>query len=802
MFRNFYFTTIRNLSKHKSYFLINVSGLAIGIASFTFISLYIINELSYDRFHSKHERIYRIGNESIINGQTHEEANTAAPMARAMVDNYPEVISATRLLESGQLLIGRGEKKISEDRILFADSALFNVFDFNLIKGNPKTALVDPRSMVLSESYAKKYFGNEDPLGQLLTVEEDTIFYKVTGVVEDVPPNSHIQFDMLGSLTSKDHATTTRWIGRSLHVYAVLSERADPVALELKTKDLFYRHMAPEIEYYTGLKIEDWESAGNSVGFKLTPIKDIHLYSLSTGELEPTGSITYIYMYGLIGIIILFIAIFNFVNLATAHSATRAKEVGVRKVIGSTKRNLIYQFILESIIISFIATILSVMLILTFTPAFTDLIGKELAFSLISNNIIWLSMIGLAIFVGILAGCYPSFVLSRFQPVQVLKGNYTTSGKSGWLRNMLVTVQFAASIVIIVGTLVVYSQIEFMLAKNLGFEKDQIMVLKRPDWLNKNLNVFKRELLANSNVKAVANSETLPGKSFAIRSYRPKDEPATFLFFNNQVSYEYLDLMGFELLEGRFFSKDFQSDSNAVVLNESAVNEFGYDDPIGKQLTSAFKSGKLTIIGVVKDYNTESLHKEVGPVSLELAPDNMDGYFTVKMSNTKNIMETVAQIQNSWDNLTNGKPFQYFFFDDEYENLYRAETSTGQVLMLFATLSILIACMGLIGLITFSTSIRRKEIGIRKVLGASTSTLIQLLSSQVIRLILIATLISWPLAYLATDYWLQSFADRITISPWIYVGSTIAVLLVVGIAIGYQTVKASLSDPVDSLRQD
>ena len=422
---------------------------------------------------------------------------------------------------------------------------LFSVFDFNLTKGNPKTVLAHPRSMVLSESYARKYFGDEDPIGHQISVEEDSVFYKITGVVEDAPANSHIQFNMIGSLNSKEVASTTRWVGSNLHTYVVLDKGTDVSELQVKMKDLFYAHMAHEIEYYTGLTIKEWENANNSVGFALTPIADIHLRSVATEELGPTGNISYIYLYGLIGLTILLIAIFNFVNLATAHSATRAKEVGVRKVIGSTKRNLMYQFVLESILISSVATLFGAILIAAFTPSFISLVGKNLAFGITSSPEVWLGLSGLAIVIGLLAGCYPSFVLSSFQPAQVLKGNFNIGGRAGWLRNLLVMMQFAASIVIIVGTLVVYKQIDFMLDKNLGFDKEQVIVLKRPDWLGKNLDSFKNELLKHPNFQVVANSETLPGKTYQIRSYRRKDDAETFLFQNNQVTYEYKDLMGF-----------------------------------------------------------------------------------------------------------------------------------------------------------------------------------------------------------------------------------------------------------------
>ncbi|MEQ9424871.1 MAG: ABC transporter permease [Cyclobacteriaceae bacterium] len=802
MFRNYYVTAVRNLLKHKGYFAINISGLAIGIASFTFIASYIINELSFDNFHSKHSNIYRIRNEAVIRGQANNEATTSAPLAKLLVERYPEVLKATRIKRMGSKLVGVGEKKISEEGILYADDQLFEVFDFKLLKGNPATALRDPRSIILTESYAEKYFGYNDPMGELVTIEEDTIFYKVTGIIEDAPANSHIQFDMLASLSSTPYESSTRWVGTSLHTYAVLVDGASAYELMEKSHELFYEFMAKEIEYYTGLAIAEWEGAGNSVRFRFEPLTDIHLKSTANDQLEAGGNITYIYIYGLIGLVILSIAIFNFVNLATAHSATRAKEVGVRKVIGSTKRGLIYQFIFESVLVSVIAAILSAIAMVMLTPSFHELVGRELAVDLTSTHVGPLALIILALAVGIIAGCYPAFILSAFKPADVLKGKLKTGFRSGWFRNLLVTLQFTASIVIIIGTVVIYNQIDFMLSKNLGFDKDQTLVIKRPDWLNNSLEVFKEDLRQNPNVSVVSNSETIPGKGYEIRSYRKKDDPTTFLFQNNQVSYDHLELMGLELVSGRFFSKEYGLDSNAVVLNQSAVKTLGYQDPIGKTLSSAFKKDRpLTIIGVVKDYNVESLHKTVTPLSLELDP-TAKGYVTVKLSNSKNIRETVQFVEETWQKHAKDKPFQYFFFDEDYQKLYKSETNTGQVLLVFATLSVFIACLGLIGLISYTAAIRKKEIGIRKVLGASVGSMVRLLSSEVVRLIVIATLISWPLAYFATEFWLQDFANRIVVSPWIYSFSTLALVAVVALAISFQTLKASMGNPVDSLRQE
>ncbi len=807
LLKNYYFVAIRNLLRHSSYFTINIAGLAVGIASFAFIALYVINETNYDLFHSKYEQIYRVSSESKTKGHSaaKDRAVTNAPLAKTMVELYPEVINACRITKSRPLLIGRGDLKIMEDEVYYADSAFFSLFDFELIKGDRETALDYPKSILLSESYAKKYFGHSDPIGESLTIDEDTTFYTVRGVFADFPANSHLQFDLLASMISIPRLNNSKWIGTNVHTYALLDNRADPDALEEKMHEIVSDYIGKEIEFYTGTSYEEWVAQGNHAGHYLRPLKDIHLRSTSSEEFEPTGKVSYMYIYGLIGMVILMIAIFNFVNLATTHSASRAKEVGVRKVIGSSKGNLISQFLLDSMLVALVAGVFALLLVYILTPFFYELIGKELAYGLNTHVMIWVGMIVVALIVGLLAGIYPAFVLSAFKPINVLKGQVSLGAKSGWLRNFLVTLQFSASIIIVIGTLVIYNQIDFMLSQNLGFDREQVLVIERPDGLGKNLETFKEELRRNPNVKAVANAISIPGKEYIIRAYRKDDDPhdETFVFKNNQVSHDHLELMGLDLVAGRFFSKKFASDSDAVVINESAAKAFGYEDPIGKTLNSVWKKGRpLPIIGIIKDYNIKSLHEDVEPITLELDPSNTNGYLNIKLITTQDVRQTLASIEETWYEHSQGMPFQYFFFDEEYQNLYKSEVTAGRILIVFSGLSIFIACLGLIGLVAFTATIRRKEIGIRKVLGASATTLIRLLSSEIARLILIATLISWPLAYFAIDYWLQNFSARISVSAWIYLGSTLVLILIVGGAISFQTIRAAFGNPVECLREE
>ncbi|MDW3191491.1 MAG: ABC transporter permease [Cytophagales bacterium] len=802
MLINFYLTALRSLRKHRSYFLINLSGLTIGITSFIFIALYIVNELSYDRFHANHKQIFRVENHAVIRGEANLSATTAGPMADMLLNDYSEVEQATRMVKVASMLVGDGDRTIVEEDVLFADSSFFKVLNFELLQGNPNDALKNPRSLVLTASYAKKYFNNENPIGRTLTINEGSEFYTVRGVVADPPPNSHIQFNMMGSILSNKAWNQNRWVSAAQYCYIRLAPNSSVPDFESRIRTIFYDHMAKEIEYFTGLDIEDWEEAGNRVDFKLNPIADIHLKSHSDRELETGGNITYIYIYGLIAMMSLAIAIFNFINLATAHAANRGKEVGVRKVMGSSRRMIVYQFIFEAVMLSVFATVLAVGLVQSFKGLFFDLIGKPLTYDLFSHFSVGLILLGMALLIGLLSGLYPAFALSRFTPMNAIKGA-DKAGKKQGIRSLLVVFQFVCSIVIIIGASVVYGQLNFMLSKDLGFDQHQVMVIKKPSWLGDDYQNFKQTLLAHPNVQQVSRSQTVPGKSYDIRSYRRKGDNETFLFLNNQIQYDHQEVFGFELVQGRFFSKDFPSDSNAVVINETAASKFGFEDPIGQQLTSAFKKDRpLTIIGVMKNYHVQSLHQQMAPMSLELSELADSQYINVKLSHVTDLEETLGFIDQSWGEFAREKPLQYFFMNEDFRNLYQAESSTGRILLVFAGLTVFIACMGLIGLMTYITSARQKEIGIRKVLGAGIARLLGLLSVGVIRLVVIATLIAWPLAWWASTSWLEAFADRISPNLFSYVGATGTVLAFVSGAIIWQILRAARSNPVDSLRDE
>jgi putative ABC transport system permease protein len=587
MLKNFFINAARNMRKQRGYILLNVFGLTIGLTSFLFITLYVIHELSYDRFHKNYENIYSLKVVGRMAGGVLDQAVTAAPMAKAMVSDYPEVLAAARVTRMGAWLISYGESKFNEDGVLFADSSFFRVLDFKLLRGDPKTALERPKSLVLTEKFAKKYFGNNDPLGQKLSVEADTILYTVTGVVQNVPDNSHIKFDILASLsTYPGQANSLQWVNHNFYTYIIVKDGTDRQVLQDKFQGMVTKYVGPQIQRILGYSIDDFRKAGNDFRYVVEPLKDLHLKGATQYTLEPNGSLTTVYIFAVIAILILIIAIINYVNLATAKSAGRAREVGVRKVAGASKMGLISQFIGESILIVTLATISSVLLIYAFTPSFNHLIGKELSVSLLDSFAGFFCLIALIIFVGFSAGFYPSFVIASFNPAEVLKGTLSPGSMSKKLRGLLVIFQFTVSIVIIIGSIIVYSQLNFMTKKDLGFKKENLIIIRRPDAFFRQLEPFRDQLLKLPGVDKVGFSRNVPGRNFNNNAFLNDEDPEkkTYLLQQAQVSLDFPQTLGVNLVEGRFFSREFTTDSTAVLLNEAAVKSLGLKNPVGKYI--------------------------------------------------------------------------------------------------------------------------------------------------------------------------------------------------------------------------
>jgi len=806
MLKIFFINAFRNMRKQVGYVLINLIGLSVGLTSFLFIGIYVINELSYDRFHRNYENIGRLKVAGRMSGGVLDQAVTAAPMMQAMLSDYPEVIQATRIRQMGDWLIRFGDKKFNEDGVLFVDSTFFKVFDFRLIKGDPQTALVRPRSMILTEEFARKYFGDQDPMGQKLIVESDTVLYSVTGIVQNVPENSHFKFDMLASMsTYPEQANSQFWVSHNFYTYITVKDGTNLADLQEKFQGMVTKYVGPQIQQVLGYSIDDFRKAGNEFRYVIEPIKEIHLKGAIQYNLEPPGSLTTVYIFAVIAILILAIAVINYINLATAKSAARAREVGVRKVSGATKSGLMFQFLGESLVIVTAAAILGLLMVFALLPAFCQITGKELSLSVLSSAPGILSIFAIIVLVGIASGFYPAFVLASFNPVEVLKGTMSPGSMSKKLRSIMVVFQFTVSVVIIIGSIIVYSQLNFMTKKDLGFEKENLLVIKRVDTFWRQMESFRTRLLELPGVEKAGFSRNLPSTGFSNNAFFNDNDPEKKTYLINQgfVSLDFPEALGVQIVEGRFFSREYGTDSSAVLINESAVKSLGLKDPVGKyikQPAGPDQWQRLKIVGVMKDFNIESVHKAVTPVCFTVnGGGGGDQFVTVRLSGD-DIPGTIRAIEKLWLEFTTNMPFQYDFFSDRWNNLYSSEMKTGKIFLIFSFLAILLACLGLIGLITYLTNKRTKEIGIRKSYGASSQVVLGILSKEVFYLIAVSSVIAYPLAFFGSRYWLEAFAEKVSVSPLIYFTATIMTLIIGWISTSYQTFKAANYNPANALR--
>ncbi|MFO7827080.1 MAG: ABC transporter permease [Bacteroidales bacterium] len=805
MIKNFFLTAFRNLTKNWAYSLINILGLTIGLAAVIYIFLFVNFELSYDKMHDHSDRIYRVGVKGMLMNSEINQAITAAPMAEAMRNDYPEMVSACRLTTAGDWLMAYEDKKFNERNFLFADSTFFDVFSFKLIKGDPKTVLNEPRSIVVTESAAKKYFGNEGPIGKTIKVENDTVLYQVTGLMQDVPQNAHFTFDMLGSMTTLRRSESTFWVGHNYYTYILLSEGTDPNAFEDKMQNMVEKYVGPQLEQILGVNMQEFEESGNSFGYFIQPLTDIHLRSDLQYEIEANGNILYVYIFISVAIFILIIASINFTNLATARASNRAKEVGVRKVLGAQKKQLVAQFLTESFLITLISLALAIVALQIAMPYLNNITQIALDIDYFGAWYTLPALFLLIVMVSFMAGSYPAFFLASFRPVAVLKGKLKLGAKSGMLRSSLVIVQFVVSIFILLSTYTVSDQLDYMLNKDMGFEKDHILMIRRSDGLRNQMEAFKSEVKNLPGVVDITNASNYPGINFSNNAFFKEGEPAnTYLINQGRVSFDYEKTFGFEMLKGRFFSKDFPTDSNAIVINESAVKSLGFDDPIGKNVLLPAGENEfqpLKIIGVVKDFHFKSLHTTIEPAAFTLLPGNWEGVVCVKLR-PENTSTTVTAIQNIWESFTSQYPFEYFFFEDHIEGLYKAEKRTNNIFVIFSMLSVVIAFFGLLGLISFITEQRKKEIGIRKTFGSTSLNIVIIICKDILKLIIIATVISWPIAYWVMNNWLQDFSYRVDINYVMFIVIPVLTILVSLLVVIYQALKAAFKNPAETLRYE
>jgi len=697
----------------------------------------------------------------------------------------------------------------TDDDFIFADSTFFDVFSFKLLKGDPRTCLTEPRSIVLTEEYANKYFGEEDPIGLTLKIEQDTNLSVITGVMEDFPQNSHFHCKMLGSLTTIGDSRSTNWLNHNYYTYVVLREGTDPMEFESNLREMLIKYVGPMLEQFLGVDVQQFEEAGNSYGYKVQKMTDIHLHSDLQYELEPNGNSLYVYVFLVAAILMLAMAGVNFMNLATARSTTRAREVGLRKVVGSKRRQLVIQFLTESVLLSFLALIAAVALVYLFLPAYNNMIQLRLQFDIFEQSWIIPLLILFAISVGIAAGTYPALILASFKPAVVFSSEKFSSGRS-LLRRILIVLQFTVTIVILIGTIVVNRQLHYMQKKDPGFTKDKLLLIHRSDVLEGGIDAFKEQVVQHSNVIAAANANSIPSGSYSDNAtwLEGWDRTEIFTLATSRVSYDFDKAMGIEMANGRFFSREMPSDSFAVVINQAAVKALGLEDPLTKRFVQPADEGEedsfIPIIGVVKDYHFASMQAEIAPMAMYFMPGNYEGYITIRLGDGDKA-ETIAFLEQTWNEFRQDAPFEYSWMDEEFDKLFATERRTSLILLAFSFLAIFIICLGLLGLISYTTNQRTREIGIRKIMGASVQIVMRLLSREVVNLLIISGLISIP-AFFGARVWLQKFAYHINFQMGVFflvlfLVSAIVLLLAM-LTVSYHSYKAATANPADSIRSE
>ncbi|GAB2586762.1 ABC transporter permease [Spirosoma areae] len=797
MLTNYLKIAWRNLRKDKFYSLINILGLTIGVTCGLLLLLYVTDELSYDRYHANANQIYRIVSHITEPDKVNRWSSTQPPLVKTLKQDYPFVKNYVRFFPYGRVLFRQGEKRFYEDDVYAADSTVFDVFSYKFIEGDPKTALAQPGNVVLTQKSAQKFFGSRSALGQSLQTN-DTTFYKVTGVLEDVPKNSHFTFNALISRSQNERQQETNWGGFYIYSYLVLPENFNTKILESKFPQVYDKYIGP---IFKRMNIR--------VTYELQPLTRIHLYSNLEGE--SNGNIGYVYTFSAVAFFMLLLASINYMNLATARSAKRAKEVGLRKVMGSLRSRLMAQFLTESVLMTVLALAASLILVVALLPFFNSVSGKEIQFRELLRPQFLLIGLAIVVFTGFISGSYPAFYLSSFEPAAVLKGSFNAKGGS-FFRKTLVVAQFAISLVMLICTWIVYKQLNFMRNHDLGYDREQVLTIDYQDRQPRSqFNALRNNLLANPNIRAVASASSptsnIGGRLiFGVESNTGLKEMG---FKPMQIDYDYLKTMGMNVMAGRDFSEKIPADTlNAVIINQAAVERMDWKEPLGKKvilggLPQASDKGPppptAQVVGVIKDFHQQSLYNPIEPMIMLCRRAN--GVIHIKIQ-AKDVDKTVAFIGQKWREIYPDRLFEYRFLDQDFESAYRADELRGRIFTAFSGLTILIACLGLFGLATFTTEQRVKEIGVRKVMGASVSSVVLLLSKDFTKLVLFSFPIAIPIAWYSMYKWLQNFPYKTDIGIWVFVLACLLTLFICWATVIYQSVKAALVNPVKSLRSE
>ena len=801
MIRNFVKIAVRNLRKNKAFSFINIFGLAIGLTSFMLIASFVYNELNYDQYPAAAKNIYRVKLSAIGNGDVAVYPNVDIGVGPGLKKAFPEVISFTRLSPSGPTFIQYQEKQFKEERLAYADSNFLQVFSIPLLEGDFSNALTDPNSIVVSKSFANKYFGKGQALGKSLLVGKNV--FKITGVFDKIPENSHFHFDAFLSL-STFHVSHLTWSNIGYFTYLQLNDHADPKKLEAKFPQLVAKYVVPEIQHDMGVSLVEAQKSVGSFLFSLEPLRDIHLHSNTKYELELNGDIHYVYIFAALAVFILLLACINFTNLSTASAAKRSREVGIRKVMGSLKKQLIFQFLTESVLLTFLATICAYILIFLLLPYFNHVSGKNISFSFFVGFKTVSVILLLCILVGVVAGIYPSFFLSSFNTIKVLKGSSSTGSGKNVLRNGLVIFQFFVSITLIIATIIVFQQLHYMQNKKLGYDKEQVMYLPDAYLLGRLQDAFKDDLMRDTRVISASIARSVPGSAnMDGTEIFPKNENGNGAEIHTNIyhiDYDFLRTLGIPVAQGRNLSKDFPTDSSAILINEAAVRQLGWSglNPLGRSIVRSGQK-EYKVVGVVNDFHYASLKQKIAPLMMMLGNNYGGLIIKLRAGDTKLYID---DLKKKWTSFHPEGAFNYQFLDENFASLYAAEQRTGQIFSSFTIIAILIASLGLFGLAAFVTEQRTKEIGIRKVLGASISQLLVLVTKDFLYLVGAAFVLSIPFTWWAMNNWLQEFAYRININVWVFPLSGLAAVFIALLTISFRAIKASVANPVASLKTE
>jgi len=764
------------------------------------ILLWVQNELSYDRFHKNVDRTYRIVTDERIGGVSSQYPAVPLNINEALENDFPEIDKFVRLFKNWRgITVEYNNQKFLAEYHFDVDPTFFEIFTIPLIQGDPKTALSQQNTCVLSKSAADKYFGDQSPIGKTLNIE-GALDWTVVAVAEDLPQNSHFHFDIISPIRPPRRPPS--WLFALCHTYILLKDNITPEQIEAKFPSMVAKYFAPEMKEKWNTSLAEFTASGGYIKHILQPLKGIHLHSNMDFELEKNGDVRYIYIFAAAAFFILLVACINYINLATARSTRRMKEVAVRKVVGSHKALLVKQFLSESLFLSFISGLAAVSLAELILPIFRNISGKNLELGYFSNPLLIPLLAATVILAGLLAGIYPAFFLAKFNPTTIFKGSFITGVKNSTLRNAFVTIQIAVSIILIISTLVVSQQLKYIAERDLGFEARNIISIKNAGrGLRDKWNAFKTELLQNPDITHVEGASSTLGEIFSSEVFYPEGKTIQegIYFWRMYTAYDLLDTLKLKLVKGRFFAEEFSTDSEAIIINETGAKELGWKDPIGKRL-SMVNEVDYKIVGVVKDFHFHALYKQIEPLAI-IFEQRTAGLMLVKFQGD-NGAKTLALVEEKWKAYTGGRPLVYSFLESKIEDIYRSEESTQVIFSVFSTIGIILACMGLFGLAAFVAAQRTKEIGIRKVYGASVSNIMVLLFKEFALLLIFANIAAWPIAWYVMNKWLEIFAYRTGLEIWMFIVSALVTSAITILTIGSQTLKASYANPIDSLKYE